>query len=165
MFFYIFVIYKFYSQIKTKYINDIKKKEVIGLILDKPKENTKALLRKANSLPNIKDSLMIRNNMNKRRLSIQINVNCELKKVFKPSIPTMWIVFETMKCYLLRSNFIIIVTVTFSALCMWFSVDTPNLALIAEKGYAYFVPIFLFLTEPKLRDIFLKKVSRIFNQI
>lgn len=160
----ILIIRKFYSQVKVKYINAEKKKYLVLSVLKSSKdlENTSPKVKRSNTLPNMDTKPAVRNS-NKRKLSIQRNINCEKIKPFQPTIPRIRLLFETLETYLFRSNFIILCFISFVAFCFWFSIgfQTPFFILTAEMACAYYIPIFLFYSESGLRKICRNQLSKV----
>ena len=119
----IFIIKKFYSQVKVKYINAQKKKDIVLPLLKSSKDvvNTLTKVKRSNTLPNIETKTGVRNSK-RRKLSMQANINCEKIIPFQSTIPRVWLIFKTLETYLFRSNFIIFVIFSFIAFCFWFSI-------------------------------------------
>ena len=153
----IFIITKFYSQVKTKYLSEQKKKNIANFV-KQPKKVVKILLKRANSLPNFEYNMVMLNTIKQRKSSIQTNINFNHTKIH---IPTRWLLFKTLKFYLFRSNFFIFITITLTAFSIWSSIGTKILVLKVEVVFAYYVPIFLFLTESTLRNILKNQLSKV----
>ena len=160
----IFTIFKYYYQLKKKYIKDqkLKRKKIIPLKQSQLQLTT--LPKRANSLPNKKDSFIFKKTINLKRLSIQTPIKFNSNHTQIRPFPIFRILLKTFKRFIFRSNFMIFVFITVFAIIGWSSIAKPNTIVEAEIIFGYFIPVFLFLTDPKLKKIFSHRISQVFPQ-
>ncbi len=159
------VLYKFFNKNKQKYMNDRKRKQVAELMVQlyQNRENNKINqvknnFQRSNSLTISTYSEPIPNqdlNPKKlRKLSLQLtirNISKEKEIPKSTTVPTMIIALNTMKEYIIRSNFIFVFVVAVIAVSKWTSDGSAvNVAFKTEMIGAFYVPIFLFLTQAKI---------------
>ena len=167
------VLYKFFNKNKQKYMNERKRKQVAELMVQlyQNRENNKINqvknnFQRSNSLTVSTYSEPIPNqdlNPKKlRKLSLQLtirNISQEKEIPESATVPTMIIALITMKDYIIRSNFIFVFVVTVIAVSKWTSDGSAvGVAFKTEMIGAFYVPIFLFLTQAKI----INNVMRLF---
>ena len=167
------VLYKFFNKNKQKYMNERKRKQVAELMVQlyQNRENNKISqvknnFQRSNSLTVSTYSEPIPNqdlNPKKlRKLSLQLtirNISQEKEIPESTTVPTMIIALITMKDYIIRSNFIFVFVVTVIAVSKWTSDGSAvGVAFKTEMIGAFYVPIFLFLTQAKI----INNVMRLF---
>ena len=155
----IYTISKYYSQVKTKYLKKIKKntEKVPGHHVQ---VKIKALPRRANSLPNMFSSSSLEPFIVKKP-SLQTLQILPSKQVKKIKNPVLKILFKTFKLYIFRSNLFIVFLLSCLAIITLASINTYNSILQLGKIYSFFVPVFFFLTESKLRKEFKNQFMKV----
>ncbi len=158
------VLYKFFNKNKNKYINERKMKKIAELMVklyhnkENPKFNSgKYNIQRSKSLTLSTHSepmpIQGMNSKKLRKLSLQLAINLGKENDIPESkrVPIMVIAFKTMKEYIMRSNFIFVFMVAIIAVSKWTSDGSAvNVAFKTEMIGAFYVPLFLFLTQAKI---------------
>ena len=153
------ILKKNFVKFKNKYIMERQREKVILLMLNLNHNwQIDIIPRRVNSVPNITNTSTQQN----RKSSLQITLNPEDKTISSDiRAPTSLIVCQIFKCFLLKSNLIYLIIILIFSLTTVTSYQTPYMLIVSENICSYFAPIFLFLTEAKLRILLTKKISKI----
>ena len=153
------ILKKNFLKFKNKYIMK-KQREKIVLLMMNVNHNWQIdiIPKRVNSMPNITNT----STQQHRNPSLQITLNPEDNTVASDiKAPTSLIVYQMFKYFLLKSNLIYLIIILTFSLTTVTSYQTPYMLIVSENICSYFAPIFLFLTEAKLRILLTKKISKI----